>query len=136
MSKLYIACALLALVVAAFAQIDQKCLSCICTVESGCRPLGCSWDVYSDSCGYYQIKKEYWMDCGSPGGSLAACAANKACADKCVKDYMTRYGSRCTGGRAPTCQDYARIHNGGPNGCNVGATAGYWNKVSACYNSG
>ena len=28
---------------------------------------GCVWDVYSDSCGPFQIKKEYWLDCGKPG---------------------------------------------------------------------
>lgn len=38
-------------------------------VESGCRAIGCHWDVYSNSCGYFQIKQGYWTDCGSPGHS-------------------------------------------------------------------
>jgi len=45
---------------------------------------------------------------------------------------MKRYGTVCTRGRAPTCQDYARIHNGGPNGCRSKYTVGYWKKVERC----
>lgn len=136
MSKLFVVGILFALAVAAFGQLNDKCLQCICKIESGCRPLGCAWDVNSDSCGYYQLKQVYWIDCGKPGGSLAACSKDKACSEKCVRAYMTRYASKCTGGRTPTCQDYARIHNGGPTGCTKAATVGYWNKVAACYNSG
>lgn len=40
-----------------------------CKAESGCRPIGCRYDVYSYSCGYFQIKEEYWEDCGRPGTS-------------------------------------------------------------------
>jgi hypothetical protein len=136
MSKLLIVTILLAILVATFAQISDKCLNCICKIESGCRPLPCAWDVNSNSCGYYQLKQIYWTDCGKPGGSLAACSKDKVCSEKCVRAYMTRYGKICTDGRAPTCQDYARIHNGGPTGCKKPATVGYWNKVSACFNSG
>lgn len=38
-------------------------------VESGCKAIGCHFDVNSDSCGYFQIKEGYWHDCGSPGTS-------------------------------------------------------------------
>ena len=115
------------------AAINDKCLACICQIESGCRPLKCQRDVYSDSCGYYQLKSGYWKDCGSPGGSLQACAADKSCSSKCVQAYMKRYASRCTKGRTPTCQDYARIHNGGPNGCRSSSTLGYASKIAKCY---
>ena len=37
--------------------------------ESGCRPIGCHWDVNSNSCGYFQIKQNYYSDCHSPGSS-------------------------------------------------------------------
>ncbi|CAF0814912.1 unnamed protein product [Adineta ricciae] len=136
MRQIFIATLVLSLSLAVFGQVDRKCLDCICKIESGCRPLGCAWDVNSNSCGYYQLKQVYWIDCYSPGGSLEACSKDKACSEKCVQAYMARYGTRCTGGRAPTCQDYARIHNGGPNGCKITATQGYWNKIAACYNSG
>jgi len=136
MPKLFAVGILLALAVAAFGQINDKCLQCICKIESNCQPLGCKWDVNSPSCGYYQLKQVYWIDCGKPGSSLEACAKDRACSEKCVRAYMTRYATKCTGGRTPTCQDYARIHNGGPTGCSKQATVGYWNKVAACYNSG
>ena len=115
------------------ANIDARCLACICQVESNCQPLRCRWDVNSNSCGYFQLKNGYWKDCGSPGGSLEACAADKACSERCVRAYMQRYASRCTGSSAPTCRDYARIHNGGPNGCKLSGTVGYGNKVISCY---
>ena len=56
-----------------------------------------------------------------------------ACSQTCVQNYMQRYGTYCTKGRTPTCQDYARIHNGGPNGCNNPNTLSYWRKVQAIY---
>ena len=102
-------------------------------VESGCRQLRCKWDVYSNSCGYYQLKSGYWRDCGSPGGSFEACAADKSCSKRCVRTYMNRYASRCTRGRTPTCQDYARVHNGGPSGCRSSGTITYGKRVVSCY---
>lgn len=57
------------------------------------------------------------------------------CAEKCINAYMARYGTRCTGGRTPTDEDYARIHNGGPKGCQKKSTLPYWYKVQSCMNS-
>ncbi|XP_069133458.1 lysozyme-like [Argopecten irradians] len=107
--------------------VSQHCLQCICQHESGCRPLGCSWDVNSNSCGYFQLKQVYWEDCHRPGGSLAACAADKNCASKCVQDYMARYIGHS--GCAHNCESYARIHNGGPKGCQHSYTLDYWNGI-------
>jgi len=70
-------------------------------------------------------EQNYWVDCGRPGDSLEACGKNKACSNQCIHAYMRRY---CTGGRAPTCEDYARIHNGGPIGCRESVTIPYWKK--------
>lgn len=42
-----------------------NCLSLCFQVEGG--SSGCNWDVNSDSCGKYQIKLPYWIDCGRPG---------------------------------------------------------------------
>jgi hypothetical protein len=133
MSKLFFISVLLVLATAVIADIDERCLGCICRVESGCKPLGCHMDSGSLSCGYYQIKESYWTDCGRPGASLEACGKDKPCSDRCVHAYMNRYGTHCTGGRAPTCEDYARIHNGGPNGCKEAATLPYWRRVQTCY---
>ncbi|XP_033751759.1 lysozyme-like isoform X1 [Pecten maximus] len=107
--------------------VSAHCLSCICQHESGCKPLGCAWDVNSDSCGYFQLKDVYWQDCGRPGGSLAACAADLHCSSGCIQKYMSRYigGSGC----AHNCESYARIHNGGPAGCHHSNTLHYWNAI-------
>ena len=130
--KLLLIGALLSIVVFVQSEIDSRCLECICKVESRCSPKPCAWDVNSLSCGYYQLKQDYYTDCGSPGQSWRTCAADKACSESCIRAYMNRYARRCTGNREPTCEDYARIHNGGPNGCQNSNTLGYWQKVSAC----
>ncbi|KAK2140270.1 hypothetical protein LSH36_1413g00025 [Paralvinella palmiformis] len=49
--------------------------------------------------------------------SWEACTKDMACSERCIKAYMKRYGKYCTKRREPTCEDYARIHNGGPRGC-------------------
>ncbi|CAF1608973.1 unnamed protein product [Didymodactylos carnosus] len=90
-------------------------------------------DRGSLSCGYYQIKNNYYIDCGQPGSDWHSCANDQSCAETCVRSYMSRYGTYCTGGRTPACQDYARIHNGGPKGCTNPATLDYWQKVQRCY---
>ena len=35
--------------------------------ETHCKAIGCRMDVGSLSCGYFQIKYNYWLDCGKPG---------------------------------------------------------------------
>ncbi|OWF49893.1 lysozyme-like [Mizuhopecten yessoensis] len=107
--------------------VSQHCLSCICQLESGCKPLGCHLDEGTDSCGYFQIKEVYWLDCGKPGGSLEACAADMQCSSSCIQQYMHRYigYSRCV----HNCESYARIHNGGPAGCHHSNTLHYWNNI-------
>ena len=42
---------------------------------------------------------------------------------------MSRYATTSRLGHKPTCQDYARIHNGGPDGFKKSATLPYWNKI-------
>jgi len=110
----------------------DKCMKCICQVESNCNPnIGCIMDVGSLSCGAYQIKEAYWIDCGRPGTGWQSCTSTLSCSETCVKAYMSRYGTYCAGSN-PVCQDYARIHNGGPLGCKSTATVSYWSKVQSC----
>jgi len=61
-----------------------------------------------------------------------SCTTQMQCSERCVRAYMDRYARRCTRGRTPTCQDYARIHNGGPQGCRRSATLGHWGRVQKC----
>ncbi|XP_061188205.1 lysozyme-like [Saccostrea echinata] len=121
----FLTCAAIASI--AYGGISDKCLGCICRVESGCRPVGCKWDVTSYSCGYFQIKYGYWQDCGRPGSGWKECANDYNCAAGCVRAYMNRYiGSS---GCPANCESYARIHNGGPRGCRNPNTVSYWNRV-------
>ena len=125
---------LVALYVTDFAQctVPSDCLRCICQAEGCDSEIGkCGMDVGSLSCGPYQIKEPYWIDCGRLGGDYQRCAKDKSCSERCVHAYMERYARRCTGGRQPTCQDYAKIHNGGPNGCHSSSNH-YWDNVRRC----
>ena len=61
-----------------------------------------------------------------------SCTKNYNCALGCTKTYMKRYGRFCTGHYPITCEEMARIHNGGPYGCQRAATLGYWNAVKNC----
>jgi len=109
----------------------QNCLKCICEVE-GCQgQVGkCRQDVGSLSCGPYQIKSPYYQDCSNNKPDWQACTKQMTCSENCVRSYMNRYAARCQAN--PTCEVYARVHNGGPTGCRRTSTAGYWNKVNAC----
>lgn len=49
--------------------------------------------------------------------------------------YMRRYATVNRLGHTPTNEDFARIHNGGPNGWKMSATLGYWHKVQAMLNN-
>lgn len=115
------------------AVVSRRCLDCICQIESNCdRNIGCIMDEGSLSCGPYQIKEVYWIDCGRPGSGWQSCASDMNCAENCIHAYMRRYGTFCTGGRQPTCQDYSRIHNGGPMGCQSSSTDFYWDRMRNC----
>ena len=46
-----------------------------------------------------------------------------------IQAYMKRYATEARLGHAPTDEDMARIHNGGPNGYKNAATLDYWRKV-------
>ncbi|KAJ8037315.1 Invertebrate-type lysozyme 3 [Holothuria leucospilota] len=122
----------------ASSQVPSDCLHCICIVESNCKmpdPV-CRMDVGSLSCGPYQIKLPYWQDARLKGGDLDGdwkkCSASFDCSERAVQGYMARYATSGRIGHTPTCEDFARIHNGGPNGYKNPATIGYWNKVKAC----
>jgi len=108
-----------------------NCMKCICEVEGCESQVGkCRPDMGSLSCGPYQIKQPYYTDCSYGKSDWQPCTKQMACSENCVKSYMTRYAARCRAN--PTCEVYARVHNGGPTGCKRSSTIGYWNKVKAC----
>ncbi|PAA91934.1 hypothetical protein BOX15_Mlig002593g2 [Macrostomum lignano] len=121
--------------------LPDKFFDCICEVESNCNPrIGCVNDPVTLSCGPYQIKEAYWQDASefakeSIGGNWMNCVTgpdNMSCSKKVMLNYFQRYGRYCNNGREPTIEDYARIHNGGPQGCRLQRTVSYWAKVSRC----
>jgi hypothetical protein len=115
-------------------------MGCICEVEGCEKNIGkCVMDVGSLSCGPFQIKNNYYIDCYRPGSDWQTCTKQMACSRTCVSSYMHRYGTHCTPN--PTCRDYARIHNGGPRGCRRNSNPrteanleAYWKKVQKCCN--
>ncbi|KAI3383419.1 hypothetical protein SNEBB_002787 [Seison nebaliae] len=112
--------------------ISQECLECLCEIESQCKPLPCAMDINSLSCGHYQIKEAYWIDCGKLGNSWEECALNKECAEECIRNYMKRYGKFCMKSNDISCVNYGRIHNGGPYGCRHSYTENYGDKIQRC----
>ncbi|PAA91935.1 hypothetical protein BOX15_Mlig034600g1, partial [Macrostomum lignano] len=125
----------------ALPNLPDKFFRCICKIESNCNPsIGCVNDPVTLSCGPYQIKEAYWQDASEfagehIGGGWKSCTTGPdkmSCSKKVMLNYFQRYGRYCTGGREPTIEDYARIHNGGPHGCRHSSTDGYWAKVSRC----
>nr|XP_022303900.1 lysozyme 1-like [Crassostrea virginica] len=109
--------------------ISQQCLMCICNEESGCSPNECHWDVNAESCGYFQIKRRYWVRCRMQGGDWKRCANNLLCSSRCVQRYVARYYPRS--GCSSSCQTFARIHKGGFQGCRYSNNADYWSRVQA-----
>lgn len=82
--------------------------------------------------GPYQIWRIYWKDAvefdPSIGGKYEDCFDRKY-AEKVVRAYMRRYANERRLGHAPTYEEIARIHNGGPNGHKKKSTVKYWKKV-------
>ncbi|KAI6240425.1 Lysozyme [Aphelenchoides fujianensis] len=102
--------------------VNGDCLSAICNADL--------------SCGYFQIQSDYYTDCGTPNfdgdfeRSWKNCADDYVCASQCVQNYFYRYNRMCSN-VADECEKMARLHNGGPNGCQNPATVDYWNRVQA-----
>uniref|UniRef100_A0A914MS87 lysozyme n=1 Tax=Meloidogyne incognita TaxID=6306 RepID=A0A914MS87_MELIC len=119
---------------------EQTCLDCICKHESfGCTPRPCAWDDDAVSCGYFQIKHVYYLDCGTPGlrsgesteDGWKRCALDYSCSVQCIRAFINRYASQCNK-PISACERMSRLHNGGPNGCSLARTDVYWNAVKRC----
>ncbi|KAF6022081.1 hypothetical protein EB796_019609 [Bugula neritina] len=134
LSVVVLVCLSLAFVTQTQGNISSSCLDCIGEIEGG--GSGCNRDVGSLSCGRYQIKEPYYTDCRQPGSGWRSCAADDTCSRTCVQNYMSRYARRCARqlGKPKsqlTCQDYGRLHNGGPNGCRKSSTISYAARISS-----
>ena len=89
------------------------------------------------SIGPLQIMKGYYNDAVqqdpslTEGGKTYQDVTDVEYARKVVVAYMNRYATEGRLGRKPTYEDFARIHNGGPNGYKKSATDKYWDKVKS-----
>ncbi|GMR51362.1 hypothetical protein PMAYCL1PPCAC_21557, partial [Pristionchus mayeri] len=107
--------------------------------ESDCQPIGCvEKEDGSTLCGYYQFSQDYYEDCGAPGKryrdsvetAWKRCANDYNCSTRCVQKFVDRYKLGCP--NRGTCEQSARLHNGGINGCNMQSTLKYWDTIKSC----
>ncbi|XP_071492298.1 invertebrate-type lysozyme-like [Diadema antillarum] len=119
--------------------VPEDCLQCMClALSSRCQmphPV-CSFDVISLLCGPYRIDEPYWIDArlraGDLKGSWQQCSSDVTCSKNTVQGYMARYAVSSRLGHPPTCEDFARIHVGGPNGFKSSSTLNFWLQVKEC----
>ena len=82
---------------------------------------------HGNAIGGYQIWRDYWQDAveydKTIGGKYEDCFTRKY-AERVVVAYLNRYAPEDA-----SWETLARIHNGGPKGYKIKATAEYWEKV-------
>jgi soluble lytic murein transglycosylase-like protein len=81
--------------------------------------------------GCLQLHSAYVQDAAEHAGEdwTHDDAFDRETAIKIALAYFDRYATKQRLGRTPTFEDWARIHNGGPNGFKKTATDKYWKKV-------
>ncbi|MCL5280872.1 MAG: transglycosylase SLT domain-containing protein [Planctomycetes bacterium] len=108
----------------------DRLLDAIAVVESRDNP-GAVGD-HGRALGVYQIHRSYWAE----GTGLLGVtwkygdARDPQKARQVVRAYLSYYG------RGKSLLDMARIHNGGPRGCEKAATLAYARKIEQVLNSG
>jgi len=109
----------------------SNCMKCMCKIQGCESETGkCRNTTGTLNCGPYAITKPYYTDCSYGKPDWETCTKELACSETCVQSYMRRYAVRCDPN--PTCETYARVHSGGPQGCRRNFSIGYWNKVNRC----
>ena len=88
------------------------------------------------STGPYQIMKAYHTDAMRVDQKLPAYDSLKGSnsisnSERVMQAYSDRYTTAARFGREPTFEDFARNHNGGPNGYKKDSTIAYFEKVKA-----
>lgn len=119
--------------------LPPKCLRCICEVETKCTvPRNiCHQASGVQYCGPYNINRAVWVDAQLKDPSIAQvnfrdCAATFECSERIMEAYMRRYATVSTLSHQPSCEDFARIHRGGPNGFRSPDATRYWAAVYNC----
>ena len=116
-------------------QPTQRELDAIRKVESGgcADPLNAVGDG-GLSIGPYQIMECYHSDAKAFDPSLPPYESLRgpgsiANSERVMQAYSNRYTTEKRLGRPPTFEDFARNHNGGPDGYKKDSTVGYFAKV-------
>ena len=123
---------------------DAKFWAAIQKQESGAAkdPLNAVGDQ-GRSIGPYQIMRGYYNDAVQQNPSLTNGGrsyenvrgpGSLSYGIEVGNAYMERYATKRRLGRTPTYEDFARIHNGGPNGYKSPATVKYWREVKSRLN--
>lgn len=97
-------------------------LNALALVESGGNPV--AFNQAEQAVGIYQIRADYAVDAGFPHEA----AWSETTSMQIVASYMHLYATPKRLGRDPTIEDWARIHNGGPEGWRRDSTLSYWQK--------
>ncbi|VVC30736.1 EF-Hand 1, calcium-binding site,Destabilase [Cinara cedri] len=119
--------------------IDRDCLGCICDAVLCNINIMC--DAKRDTCGPYRIMSTYWIDAGrpvlqgdNPMNKLAyqRCVSDKTCAERTVRNYLTKYAQDCNGDGTINCQDYMSIHQLGGFACKSQLFKGLQDRFDQC----
>lgn len=89
------------------------------------------------SIGPYQIQECYYADAKAFDPTLPSYESLKgpgsiANSERVMQAYSRVYTTKTRLGREPTFEDFARNHNGGPDGYKKESTLGYFEKVQRC----
>jgi hypothetical protein len=98
------------------AAVSQSCLDCLRATEGGDFNT-CTGNGKSTSCGAFRITEDYWKKSGKSGKDWKTCTKQIKCSEKSVQGFMKNFARKCIKDRTPTCEEYGRIHRGGPTGC-------------------
>ena len=116
----------------------DRVIEAIEQVESGgdVNALGDYLDGEHRAVGCLQIWKIYVLDVNRISGRKFSFEDRlcKAKSYEMARIYLQFYARSERIGHEPTAEDYARIHNGGPNGYKKECTIPYWNKVKSILN--
>ncbi|XP_018018289.1 lysozyme [Hyalella azteca] len=124
-----------ALACAATAELTDDCLACMCYVSSaGCvmPDPPCHQESWGVVCSPWGFTEPYWKDGGRLGGDFQTCGADWDCSEATVRGYLARYVIDSSA----TCETYARVHIGGPQGASASYTLDYWYDVRDCLDNG
>jgi len=110
------------------AEFEEDCLACMCK-GYGCtlEAPSCFSRPWGWVCGPFQINWGYWADGGKLGESVEKCSSEWECSKQTVRNYVTHYM-----GSNNTCENYARVHMGGPWNMNSAAATQYWEGIQGC----